>query len=269
MPAAPIKAPPRRLLALELRALIEYEAYLAATPILRRLKHGDGHPVLVLPGWRVGDRFTRPIRSVLRSQGYWVHGWRLGSNDGPTPEILEGVERRLLELRERHGRSVSLVGLSLGGVYARDLARAHPEAVRQVITLASPFRYRPQDRTSLSWFVERFIKDVPQAPGPDIAEEDRPPLTVPSTAIYTRTDGIVRWHMCIQAAGSRRENVEVRGSHSGLAHNTAALIAISDRLAQPEDGWTPFRPPTGFALLFPTPASWRPPRTRREMPAAS
>jgi hypothetical protein len=95
-------------------------------------------------------------------------------------------------------------------------------------------------------------------PGRALAEDRRPPLDVPATAIYTRTDGIVRWHACIEADGPRRESIEVRGTHSGLGFNLAAIVAITDRLAQPEDQWAPFRPPPPLRYLFPRPASWRP-----------
>jgi hypothetical protein len=90
-----------------------------------------------------------------------------------------------------------------------------------------------------------------------LPEDDKPPLSVPSTAIYSRTDGVVRWYTCIERAGDLRENIEVRGSHSGLGWNPAVLVAIGDRLAQPEGTWRPFRPPCGTAHLFPRPDVYR------------
>lgn len=260
-----IKAPPLRLAALEERAFIEMWASSASQFLLRRVRRGDGHPVLVLPGFMAGDGSTHRLKQILRGQGYWVHGWHQGRNSGPTAEIVEGTRSRLLELHERHGQRVTLIGQSLGGVYARDLARELPRAVRQVITLASPFRIRPGDHSTVSVFMERFgisMQRFAELPGSELPEEERPPLHVPATAIYSRTDGIVRWHACIDAEGPQRENVAVRGSHSGLAVNPAAVLAVADRLAQPEGQWRPFRPPRGTGYLFPEPASWRPPRVR-------
>jgi pimeloyl-ACP methyl ester carboxylesterase len=258
-----IKAPPLRLAALEERAFFEMWASSVSSLLLRRICRGDGHPVLVLPGFMAGDASTSRLKQILRGHGYWVHGWHQGRNSGPTAEILEGTRRRLLELYMRHGRRVSVIGQSLGGIYARDLAREFPEAVRQVVTLASPFRIRQGDHStvtvlmkSLGMSVERFA-ELEQA---ELPEEDRAPLLVPATAIYSRTDGIVRWHACIDSEGPQRENIAVRGSHSGLAVNPAAVLAVADRLAQSEGEWRPFRPPRGTSYLFPEPASWRPPR---------
>jgi len=254
----PIRPPPKRFAVLEQRAMLEFSTFLAAAPLLRANRRGDGHPVLVLPGLGGDDASTRPLRSVLKTQGYGVHGWGLGRNE-PTPALFEAMEQRLLELHARENAKVSLIGLSLGGIYGRELARNHPEAVRQVMTLGSPFRMRAGDRSTISSFIERR-RPAPSPAEPELAAEDiRPPLPVPVTCIYTRTDGLVRWHSCIEEVGPDRENVEVRGSHSGLGHNVAALIVISDRLAQPEGQWRPFQPKWGSRRLYPFPASWRPP----------
>jgi pimeloyl-ACP methyl ester carboxylesterase len=194
--------------------------------------------VLVLPGFTAGDRSTVPLRAHIRAWGYRAHAWRLGRNMGPTPELIEGLVARFRSLRERADARVTIVGWSLGGIYAREIARAFPDDVRTVITLGSPFRMR-------------FVRGMP-------AEHDRAPLAMPSTAIYSRTDGVARWHTCIDVAGATRENIEVRGSHSGLGFNPAVLYAISDRLAQPEGRWKPFRAPAALRSLYPRAASWEP-----------
>jgi pimeloyl-ACP methyl ester carboxylesterase len=252
--------PPSRWLQLsEGRALLEMTAFLASSPLLRILGRGDGHPVLVLPGFTTDDASTQPLRWVLRSQGYWVHGWRLGRNLGPMAETVDGIHARLEEVAEYHGRSVTLIGHSLGGIYAREMARRNADVVRQVITLGSPFRLTAGDRSAAQpladllqhrWSYEsiNFLQQ----------EDDKPPLTVPSTAIYSRTDGVVRWHACIDSAGERHENIEVRSSHCGLAINPASVYAISDRLAQPDGQWTPFRPPPTLRSLYPRAAHFDP-----------
>jgi pimeloyl-ACP methyl ester carboxylesterase len=94
--------------------------------------------VLVLPGLAVSDVSTRPLRTYLKAQGYAAHEWKLGPNHGPRPGVEAGTDARLLELSERYQRKVSLIGWSLGGVFAREMARRAPHLVRQVITLGSP-----------------------------------------------------------------------------------------------------------------------------------
>lgn len=238
-------------------AIVEYGTYHLMSPLVAFIACGDGHPVLVLPGLASSDISTRPLRAMLGMRGHDVHGWHLGHNLGPHPRVLDGIESRLLELHEATGRRVSLVGWSLGGTYARELARDHPDLVRQVITLGSPFRFRDGDRTHASPFYDHVGPPEDPFPGRALDEHERPPMPVPVTSIYTRTDGIVRWHSCLEEVGPRAENVEVHGTHTGLGCNMAATIAVADRLAQPEGTWARFRPPIMLRPLFPRPASWQ------------
>jgi pimeloyl-ACP methyl ester carboxylesterase len=239
----PIARPFFGLLFLEGRALLEFAALLPAYPLLRRAPRGDGHPILVLPGFMTSDLSTRVLRRFLRERGYAAHGWTLGRNAGPTPETVAGLRQRLDTLHQRYGRRVSLIGWSLGGVYARELARAFPAGVRQVITLASPFRNLEAVNVP-SFLLTR------RRPHPDEAalrERLREPLPVPMTAIYSRTDGVVAWQSCVAEPGALSESIEVESSHLGLVCHPVVLLTIADRLAQPEGGWKPFRPPAGWA----------------------
>lgn len=260
----PASAPAARLLWLEQRAILEVGALVAASPLLRRLGRGDRHPVLVLPGFGAGDLTTVALRWHLRSWGYWAHGWGQGVNLGPTPAVHAGVTARLLDLHERHGRKVTLIGWSLGGIYARELAREHADAVRSVITLGSPYRMTLGDRSNASPFVDPLVNgfdaEFIENRHP---EREREPLPVPATSIYSRTDGIVRWPLCIDDVGPGRENIEVFGSHTGLAVNPAVLYAIAHRLRVPEDDWQPFSAPGVLRPWYPAPASWSEDRARR------
>ena len=245
----PIEAPPWWRTLSEGRAAFELGAFFAASPALRLIGRGDRHPVLVLPGFTTTDLSTEPLRWFLRGQGYWAHGWQLGRNLGPTEEVLDGLEARFRYVYERHHRKVSLVGWSLGGIYARLLAQRHPDMVRQVITLGSPFRLDEGDHTALDPVWNRV------SPGftPHLADFMRDmhlDLVVPSTAVFSKSDGIVDWHTCVESAGGLRESVEVFGSHSGLGFNPAVLLAIADRLHQAEGNWSPFRAPRGMGRLY-------------------
>jgi len=251
-------APSNWLRMMESRAVFELGAAAAATPWLRMIGRGDNHPVLILPGFLAGDPSTAPLRYILRGQGYWVHGWELGRNLGPTPQVVDGLVSRLHALHDRHGAPVSLIGWSLGGIYARRLARRFPDLVRQVITLGSPFRITVTDRSAVSGIYDRLSPQHVPLVDEVLPGHDAGPLTVPATSIYTRTDGVVRWWQCLEDAGPRRENIEVHGSHSGLGFNPASIYAIGDRLAQRPDEWKPFRAPLGAGHFFPKPANWRP-----------
>jgi pimeloyl-ACP methyl ester carboxylesterase len=224
------------LLALEWpRAFAEAATLAGAWPLLGAMPSGDGHPVLVLPGYLAGDGSTRLLRAALRRLGYRAYGWRLGVNFG----LADGVEGRLLmrldAIHARRGRSVSLIGWSLGGVYARELAKLAPERVRQVVTLGSPFRMNGRDGQE-EWLRSVVHGERPRRANGRIA--DPPP--VPATAIVSRSDGIAGFRRCLEKPGARAENIEVPGSHIGLGMNPLVLYAIADRLAQPEGAWKSF-----------------------------
>lgn len=237
-PVERLTPPSLPLLALEGRAGLEFGLLLASLPLLRRVPHGDGHPVLVFPGFTAGDVSTLALRQFLHGLGYRVHGWRLGPNRGPSSEILSGMQARFEELTERHQQKLSLIGWSLGGIYAREIARAFPRHVRQVITLASPFKDPMANNVSFLASAAAAGLDAE----PALLEQLRRPLRVPTTAIYTRTDGIVNWRSCVEKEGPLSENVEVWSSHCGLGHHPTTFRVIADRLAQEEGAWTPFDP---------------------------
>ncbi len=231
--------PPSRLLAaLEPRALAEVGWFLQSLPVLRSLPQGDGHPVLVLPGFLASDRSTGLLRRYLRRQGYAAHAWQLGRNFGLRPGLELSMHRRLRWLRWRYGRKVSIVGWSLGGIYARELARLNPEHVRQIITLGSPFAI--STKANHAWKVYELLAGESVDAQQELLEELRQPLAVPSTAVYTRTDGVVAWQCCLETEGPHSENVEVLGSHCGLGHNPMAVAVVADRLAQSEGEWSKF-----------------------------
>ena len=217
------------------------------------LPRGDGHPVLVLPGLLAADSSTRALRTLLRGLGYFVHGWRLGRNIGPTAEAVRGMRDRLDELGQRHGRSVTLLGWSLGGIFARDLARRSPEAVRQVITLGSPFRLARHGQSRAHRAFERYSHLHVEHRQLPLEQEEVAALAVPATSIYSRVDGIVSWRACLDTPSATAENIAVLGSHLGLGHHPAVAWAVADRLAQPDGAWAPFRPPPLLSYAFPRP----------------
>jgi pimeloyl-ACP methyl ester carboxylesterase len=219
-------------------------------PVLRRAPSGDGHPVLVLPGLGASDVSTRILRGFLRDRGYYVHAWKLGRNLGPRPDTVDGLRRRVAEVAERHGRPMSIVGWSLGGIYAREIARAAPPVVRQVVTLGSPYRLG-NPAASNARLLYGVVARGRRAEDPRPPEDDRPRLPVPATSIYTRSDGVVPWESCTEPPSATSECIEVVGSHSGLGHNPAVMWIIADRLAQAEGTWRPFRARGPIRVMLP------------------
>ncbi|ATE53373.1 esterase/lipase family protein [Actinosynnema pretiosum] len=232
------------------RAVVDLGQYAAARQLLRAAPSGDGHTVIVLPGLGGADGSTAVLRRFLSGLGYDVRGWGLGRNLGPSAATVDGT-RALLERVAAERGEVSLVGWSLGGVFARELARERPELVRQVITLGSPYALRDARCTRVNpvfRLLSVFYEAVSDLPPP---ESERPAMPVPATSVYSRSDGIVPWRACLEEEGRRRESVPVASSHLGYCHNTSVLWLVADRLAQPRGRWHRFAPPPGMARMFP------------------
>jgi pimeloyl-ACP methyl ester carboxylesterase len=229
----------------DLAALPLAAAWLASAP------RGDGHGVLVLPGLLASDSSTALLRRYVGWLGYNVHGWELGRNIGPTDKVLDELPRELADLAGRSGGPVSIIGWSLGGIYARELARQQPELTRQVITLGSPFTLSdPRQSRANSAYVRRSSRHASEARIPDMGVRTGP-IGAPSTAVYSRLDGIVSWQTCTEPESELHENVEVRCGHLGFGVDPATLWLIADRLAVPAGRRRRFRPPALLRTLYP------------------
>ncbi len=229
--------------AFEFRALFEVMSLLPARPMLDLAPKGEGQPVLVFPGFYAADRSTARMRAYLNRRGYDAYAWEQGRNPGLSEALYQRLEEKLLALYEQRQQSVSLVGWSLGGLYARLLAHKYPDKVRQVITLGSPFNVSQMG--AVSGAVERLYERMnpDQAGDPLLQQEEfwKTPPPVPSTAIYSEGDGIAHWSYCIDAENHNTENIQVPSSHLGMTHNPLILYMIATRLSQPEGEWRPFQ----------------------------
>ena len=231
-----IRRPSNTLMLLESsRVLLEIMAYFQAKPTLRKVvPRGDGHPVLIIPGFLAGDGSTGLLRAFLRDRDYAAHRWELGRNLSFNKERMQRIQRRVEELRRLHRAKVSLIGWSLGGLYAREIARLQPDDIRLVITLGSPFA-RSLKANNAHWLYRIISGHRADDINPKLMQRMQEPPPVPTTAIYSHSDGIVAWQCCMeQREGPITENVRVRGSHCGFGYNPMALFVIGDRLAQPE-----------------------------------
>jgi pimeloyl-ACP methyl ester carboxylesterase len=219
--------------------------------LISQAPKGDGHPVLVLPGFSAGDDSTLMLRRFITRLGYKPLPWLQGTNTGNTDQ-LEALMYRFYRLHRSHDCALTIVGQSLGGVYAREIAKEFPDAVRSVITLGSP--YNATGSGSTSPMVERLFE---QMSGMSVEEmrarmpENRQvPLSVPATSVYSTNDGVVGWRTCVEPESASSENIRVHGSHSGMAMNADVLRVIADRLAQNPANWTKFDKEVGCRRMI-------------------
>ena len=236
-----IDPPSKLLFMLEARAWGEFAVCILTTPFLNRLPKGDGHAVLVIPGFGATDVSTLPMRRLLSRLGYAAYGWEQGRNWGMRPSIKAYLGQRMEQLCDLHGGKLSLIGWSLGGVYVREMARHAPELVRQVITMGSPINGHPSANNVMTMFNLMHRNEDVNLDW-DAFQRRRIPPPVPCTAIYSRSDGVVAWQCSREEPAPNTENVEVFSSHFGLGVNPLVLSVVADRLTQPEGDWQRFRP---------------------------
>ncbi|MEH6822655.1 MAG: alpha/beta hydrolase [Motiliproteus sp.] len=230
---------------MEARALVEPLSLGLMAPMISARPKGDGHPVLVLPGFTAGDGETYLLRQFLKSHNYRVYAWKMGRNVGPMVGLEKRISEKVRALADEHGTPVTLIGWSLGGLFARSVAHQMPELVRSVISLGSPLGVGRGGRDIsplITLLGSRVVASEFLAMIDDKSLSDwnhTPP--VPTTAIYSQTDGAAHWgSTCDPLEHARSENVRVPGSHCGLTHNAFVYSVLADRLAQPEGDWQPF-----------------------------
>ncbi|NRF70229.1 alpha/beta fold hydrolase [Aquincola sp. S2] len=204
-----------------------------------KMPPGDGHPVVMFPGLASDRHALMPLRKCCESLGYTVYDWEQGFNTGPPAAIepwLGALADHVRSIARRHGgRRASLLGWSLGGVYAREVAKLAPRCTRHVITLGTPFAGTGREN-NVAWIYRLLNGERPMI-DEALAARLRTNPPVPTTSIYSRTDGIVAWQACLLEEADQAENVEVDGSHVGLGWNAAVLRIVADRLAQREGAW--------------------------------
>ena len=221
---------PVRILS-ESRALLELPRLALRSPELARRPRGGGRPVVVYPGYGTSDASTAPLRAYLRGLGYDVHGWNLGRNRGDMHGVITPVLDQVRALARDHAQRVALVGWSLGGVIAREVAREHPELVARVITFGTPVVGGPKYTAVADAYREQGV-DLDQLERDLAALETERPIRVPVTAIYSAEDRIVAWQACLDTTSADVEHVELRGTHTGLGINPDLYRVVADRLAE-------------------------------------
>ncbi len=223
-----VSSPSLAMMLYEARWIHELVQCLASAehPAVDGKPRGDNRPILVVPGFLCNDTATWVLRRFLRQSGFRVYRWKQGINWGPRPGVRVRLLHRIQEIRARTGQTVTLVGWSLGGIYAREVACTRPDLVREVITLGSPW-HGEADKTAVwkafGWFNRKHCV------GMSASIDDLEPST-PCMFIYTRGDGIVPWEFCVPGRGRRGRSVEVVGSHIGLVANAQVLHLLNNHL---------------------------------------
>ena len=235
---------------LEVRALFELALLPWSLPVLATAPPGDGHPVLLLPGFMGSELSLIALEVFLRNRGYAVETWGLGRNVGFHSKHAAALEQKIRHLHHKTGRKVSLVGWSLGGVFALYGAHQVPECVRNVVTLGSPVTVDAGGSNSppLVKAMYRLIAH-PMGPAAHTMQprakklRERKVLPMPLSCLYSLSDGVVPpQEATIEGDASCHENVRVPGSHTGLGFNAVVLWIVAERLSQPEGAWQPFQP---------------------------
>lgn len=236
-------APSRALTFLEApRAIGEYAASRAIDLVGPKQPSGKGRPVLVIPGFQATDTMTGRLRSHLARHDFDAHGWGQGANIGLTDKRIDGLINRFESLRTNSDRPVSIVGWSFGGVLARWLAHTYPDDVRQIVCLGSPWRAEGEKTRATAMFERSRRKHGLSDRARPMVDLMRGPVPVPTTAVFSKTDGITSWHGCSvdESETPRAENIVVPSSHIGLVANPLVLDVVVDRLCQDPNNWQPF-----------------------------
>jgi hypothetical protein len=215
-----------------------------------RLYRGQGQPLIVFPLQDRGADSTERLRGTLADVGFAPHDWGQGVNTGPgrmgLGRWLRKLEECVIDVFETTQRPVTLLGWGVSGFYARELAKRASPLVRQVITLGTPFNTAadPHRLCPLFRLLDAGAERMPLA----VRHGLRRCPPVPFTSIYSKHDGVVRWQQCLEVETPRSENIEVAGvRHHELPEHPRVLEIITQRLAQPDGQWRPFR--TASALL--------------------
>ena len=210
----------------------EFRALVGATmrppPFAHDAARGNGQPVIVIPGLSSLDMTTARLRMFLKRQGFTAYGWGQGANIGPTARTIRRMLNEVERIAGRHGTKVALIGQSLGGTVAREIAKRRPDCISRVITLASPIRLPVP--TPLAPVIRLIAMTWEEGADAPLAELQKPP-PVPLTAIITKDDGLVDWRSCVPDPAPNVEVVEVGGAHTTTGSNPEAQRVVAARLA--------------------------------------
>jgi pimeloyl-ACP methyl ester carboxylesterase len=239
-----MKKPHIALAMMEMPSMVmELGSLMLSAPWLRSLPKGDGHAVMIIPGFLGNDRLNHSLVRYLKHLGYNAAGWGMGRNLGPDHFAVDELKGRVTNHAETGDGTITLIGHSLGGLCAREIARMYPDNVRQVISLGTPFGKGSKKGSNAKGMFDRVNPGTKEnSMFNDGWNKFAKAPPVPTTSIYTKSDGVVNWRTNIQHANHPMvQNIEVLGSHSGLTLNPAVWYLLADRLQYTRDNWEPIQ----------------------------
>ncbi|MCA0153139.1 alpha/beta fold hydrolase [Winogradskyella vincentii] len=226
-----IPLPPLFNMVMESRSLIEWSSIYALYPFIPKRIKGNGRPVLLVPPYLGDDFSTSFVRKYLKSLGFTTYKWQLGFNMVKS-HYIPRLEEKLADIYEQHQEKVSIVGWSGGGIFAKIMANRHPDQIEQIITIGSPVWGVMDMKTPVYGVLEFFRGKSLKERNERFLAELEPIPQIPVTCIYTKTDGLIPWKHCMEAATLRKDikNIEVFGSHSGMGANVSVLLVTANML---------------------------------------
>lgn len=225
-----LQAPTLSSLIMEPMGFFELPALLLKAPELARQPRGDGRQIMVIPGLTTNDVSTIPLRAYLTYLGYKPRGWGLGVNRGKIQHTVPPLFKRILRETDKSGEQMSLIGWSLGGVIARELARELPDRIDQVISFGSPI-VGGAKYTSVAPYYKRQGVNL-DAAEKAIARHNKRGIEVPVTSIYSKQDGVVHWSASIDLNNKHAEHFEVKSTHVGLGFDVDVYKIVAHQLAR-------------------------------------
>ena len=216
----------------EIRTPLEGAKFLFQASQLANAPRGDGRAIALAPGYLAGELSLLPLAQFLRYLGYTVYPWGLGGNNGDVEEDIGLFGARIEALhKDLDGDEITLIGWSLGGVIAREVARQWEDCIAEVITLATPIVGGPK-YTALG-DLYAFLKGVDlDWIDQEVHERNKLGLNQPVTSVYSKSDGIVAWQASVDVYNPQARNIAINTTHIGIGVSPVAWRLIADILAE-------------------------------------
>ena len=197
------------------------------TPPLPIEPADDPKVIILLPGFATAPWRMKFMAQQLERAGHTVKRWGLGYNYGPTPENIVKLAERVQSVNARYGQKVVLVGWSLGGIFAREVAKMHPECVAKVVTMGTPFSHSPYSNNL--WRVYQItVGHSVETPPVEVTMHEKPP--VETVAFWSPRDGVISRRAACGLPGERDRAVALRCTHMGFCNSDEVIMALDQEL---------------------------------------